>query len=114
VAAGVIAYSAIGSTLAATGIWASLLARHSAVLIAPLSLLVPVFGMSLSALLLHEQFDAQGLVSAALVLIGLIISLGLVSRRKRSPRPQLVRNEILHQTSVAKSDVRNGHRTTTP
>jgi O-acetylserine/cysteine efflux transporter len=69
VAAGVIAYSAIGSTLAATGIWASLLARHSAVLIAPLSLLVPVFGMSLSALLLHEQFDAQGLDSGPINLL---------------------------------------------
>ena len=80
VAVGVVAYTAIGSTLFATGIWAWLLARHPASLVAPLSLLVPVFGMSLAAVLLHERFGAVALLSASLVLVGLIVSLGLVSR----------------------------------
>jgi O-acetylserine/cysteine efflux transporter len=90
VAIGVVAYTAIGSTLVATGIWAWLLARHSVSLVAPLSLLVPVFGMSLSAVLLHERFGAAALLSAALVLVGLIVSLGLVSNRKTSIRRQLM------------------------
>jgi O-acetylserine/cysteine efflux transporter len=89
-AVGVIAYTAIGSTLVATWIWAWLLARHSASLVAPLSLLVPVFGMSLSAVLLHERFGVVALLSAALVLAGLIVSLGLVSNRRISTRRQLV------------------------
>ena len=91
-AAGVEAYAAICSTLAATGSWAWLLTRHSVALVAPLSLLVPVFGMSLSAVLLGERFDAQDLYAAAIVLLGLMISLGLVSGRKAPTRPRFVRN----------------------
>jgi O-acetylserine/cysteine efflux transporter len=88
VAAGVVAYSAVGSTLAATGIWAYLLGRHQAARVAPLSLLVPVFGMSLSAMLLHEQFAPLDLLAAALVLAGLIISLKPVSVRRASLQPE--------------------------
>jgi O-acetylserine/cysteine efflux transporter len=74
-AAGVVAYSAIGSTLVATAVWAWLLARHPAGRVAPLSLLVPVFGMSLSALLLGERFQARDMLAAALVLAGLVLPL---------------------------------------
>jgi O-acetylserine/cysteine efflux transporter len=91
-AAGVVAFAAVCSTLAATGIWAWLLTRHSVGLVAPLSLLVPVFGMSLSAVLLGERFGAQDLLASAMVLLGLVISLGLVSGRKTSTRPRFVRN----------------------
>ena len=55
--------------------WAWLLARHPASRVAPLSLLVPVFGMSLSALLLGERFAGQDLVAAALILSGLFVSM---------------------------------------
>jgi O-acetylserine/cysteine efflux transporter len=88
VAAGVVVYSAAGSTLAATGIWAWLLGRHQAARVAPLSLLVPVFGMSLSAILLHERFDPLDLLAAALVLSGLITSLKPASPLRASLQPE--------------------------
>ncbi|HEY1857853.1 EamA family transporter [Acidocella sp.] len=75
IAAAAIAYSAIGSTLAATGIWAWLLSRHPAGRVAPLSLLVSIFGMSLSAVLLDERFGPRDLLAALLVLAGLGCSL---------------------------------------
>ena len=68
-------YSAVGSTLAATAIWAWLLSRHPAGRVAPLSLLVPVFGMSLSALLLGERFGPRGAAAALLVMAGLAVPL---------------------------------------
>lgn len=75
VALGVVAYSAICSTLVATTAWAWLLSHHPAGRVAPLSLLVPVFGMSLSALLLGEHFASNDIIAATLILVGLIGSL---------------------------------------
>ena len=68
-------YSAVGSTLAATAVWAWLLSRHPAGRVAPLSLLVPVFGMSLSALLLGERFGPRDGAAALLVMAGLAVPL---------------------------------------
>lgn len=86
-AAGVVAYSAVGSTLVATAVWAWLLARHPAGRVAPLSLLVPVFGMSLSALLLGERFGLRDAAAALLVLAGLAVPLLPGLRRWRAQRP---------------------------
>jgi O-acetylserine/cysteine efflux transporter len=83
-----VVYSEAGSTLAATGILAWLLGRHPAARVAPLSLLVPVFGMSLSAMLLHERFDPLDLLAAALVLVGLVTSLKPVSGHRASLQPE--------------------------
>ena len=54
--------------------WGWLLARHPVALISPLSLLVPVIGMSGSALLLAEPLPVWKLIAAALVLGGLAIN----------------------------------------
>jgi O-acetylserine/cysteine efflux transporter len=86
-AAGVVAYSAAGSTLLATAVWAWLLSRHRAGRVAPLSLLVPVFGMSLSALLLGERFGLREGAAALLVLAGLAVPLLPRWRRWRARRP---------------------------
>jgi O-acetylserine/cysteine efflux transporter len=54
--------------------WAWLLSRHPAATIAPLSLLVPVFGMGASAIVLGETLPAWKLIAAALVLAGLALN----------------------------------------
>jgi drug/metabolite transporter (DMT)-like permease len=51
--------------------WSCLLARHPAATVAPTALLVPVFGMTASALILGEGMPAWKLGAAALVLAGL-------------------------------------------
>ena len=70
-------WQALGNTLFGFGAWGWLMARHPAAVITPMSLLVPVFGMSASALLLGEPLQAWKLTAAALVLGGLAINVML-------------------------------------
>ncbi len=67
-------YLAWIATVVCFGAWAFLIGRYSASQIAPFSLLVPVFGMVLSALMLGEQFSFIKLLAAFLVVLGLIIN----------------------------------------
>ena len=67
-------WQSVGNTLFGYAAWAWLLARHPAATIAPTALLVPVFGMSTSALLLREPLPAWKLQAAALVMAGLALS----------------------------------------
>ncbi len=55
-------------------VWGWLLVRYPAASIAPLSLLVPVFGMGLSALILGEALPLWKLTAAALVMGGLALN----------------------------------------
>jgi O-acetylserine/cysteine efflux transporter len=66
-------WQALGNTLFGYGVWNWLLARHPAASIAPLALLVPVFGMGASALSLGESLPGWKLGAAALVLGGLAV-----------------------------------------
>jgi O-acetylserine/cysteine efflux transporter len=59
------------------------MARHPDATVAPMALLVPVFGMGASALLLGEGLPAWKLGAAALVLSGL--ALNLFGPRLRPP-----------------------------
>ena len=76
-----VAWQAIGNTLFGYGVWNWLLARHSASTVTPTALLVPVFGMSASAIALHEGLPAWKLGAAALVMGGLALNL-LATRRR--------------------------------
>ena len=76
-----VAWQAIGNTLFGYGAWNWLLARHSAATVTPTALLVPVFGMTASALALHEGLPAWKLGAAALVMGGLAMNL-LATRRR--------------------------------
>ena len=67
-------YLAWIATVVCFGAWAFLIGQYGAVKIAPFSLLVPVFGMVLSALMLGEQFGFIKLLAAFLVVLGLVIS----------------------------------------
>lgn len=69
--AGAVLYQAALATLSAYGAWNWLLHRYPASVVAPFSLLVPVFGMSSSWLLLGESVSPAKLAGAGLVLAGL-------------------------------------------
>jgi O-acetylserine/cysteine efflux transporter len=85
-------WQALGNTLFGYGAWSWLLARHPAAVIAPLSLLVPVFGMTASAALLAERMPAWKLAASALIIGGLGVNLlGPAKRRavtNRCAEPQ--------------------------
>ncbi|WP_212629852.1 EamA family transporter [Pseudomonas sp. KB-10] len=86
----VLAYLAFGATILGYGLWSRLLSRYPASQVAPFSLLVPVVGISSSALLLGERLGGLQMVGAALVMAGLLINVWggrlLDSWRQRSAR----------------------------
>ena len=79
----VIAY---GGTLFGYGLWARLLAHHSAATVAPFALLVPVVGMIAGALLFGESLSLLDIVGCVLVMAGLALNLfGDWALRRRLP-----------------------------
>lgn len=78
-----LAFQAWPTTLLAFGIWAWLLRKHPAALIAPFTLLVPIVGMSCAVLLLGEEVTWWKLTGAGLVLSGLALNvIGSGARRR--------------------------------
>jgi O-acetylserine/cysteine efflux transporter len=69
-----VVWQAVGNTMFGYGVWGWLLARHPAATVAPMALLVPVFGMGASALYLGEPLQDWKLLAAALVMGGLALS----------------------------------------
>ncbi|MBP2297529.1 EamA family transporter [Azospirillum picis] len=67
-------YIAGGATLFGFAAWGFLMRHHPASVVAPFSLLVPIFGMSSSALLLGETLTAAKLAGGLLVFAGLALS----------------------------------------
>lgn len=72
---GVILYLAYLSTFVGYGLWGILLGRYEAWRVAPFSLLVPVFGLSSSALFLDEHINGIQIAGLILIMFGLIITL---------------------------------------
>ena len=70
-----VVWQALGNTLFGYAAWGWLLSRHPAATVAPMALLVPVFGMAASALILSEGLPLWKLGAAALVLAGLALNL---------------------------------------
>jgi O-acetylserine/cysteine efflux transporter len=66
-------WQSVGNTMFGYGAWGWLLARHQAGSVAPLSLLVPVFGLGTSALVLGEPLQPWKLTAFALVMAGLAL-----------------------------------------
>ncbi len=69
-----LAYIAGAATLFGFAAWGFLLRHYPASLVAPFSLLVPIFGMSSSALILGEDFTPVKLAGALLVFAGLAVA----------------------------------------
>ena len=63
-----------GNTLFGYAAWAWLLSKHPAAVVAPMPLLVPIFGMGASAIYLDEGLPAWKLFAAGLVMVGLLIN----------------------------------------
>ena len=73
--AGLIAFLAYPATLLGGGIWAWLLSRHPASVVAPFTLLVPITGLASGYVVLGEMVTPVEIAGAALVIAGLIVTL---------------------------------------
>jgi O-acetylserine/cysteine efflux transporter len=71
---GVVLFNGYAATVLGFGIWSYLLKRYPAGLIAPFSLLVPVFGIGFAYLLLGEVITVIEVVGSVLVFAGLLIN----------------------------------------
>lgn len=83
-----VAYQAIGNTMFGYGVWGWLLARYPAGSVAPVSLLVPVFGIGAAAFWLGEPLASWELAAALLVVGGLAVNLlgpRIISRWQAAP-----------------------------
>ncbi|EMD82156.1 Permease of the drug/metabolite transporter (DMT) superfamily [Pacificimonas flava] len=76
-------WQAIGNTMFGYSVWGWLLARHPAAQVAPLALLVPVFGLGTSTLVLGEPLPLWKLAGGALIVTGLFIGIVFRGRRPR-------------------------------
>lgn len=79
-----VAWQVVGNMLFGYGAWNWLLARHPAATVAPLALLVPVFGLSASALLTGEALPAWKLEATALIVGGVGLNFWWLRRRMRA------------------------------
>lgn len=70
---GVIFYISIVSTVFAYGAWAHLFKTYSPNVVAPFSLLVPIFGIITASLVLGEEFTSVEMAASCLVLAGLFL-----------------------------------------
>jgi len=68
-------WQSAGNTLFGYTCWAWLLSRYPAATIAPMSLLVPVFGFASSALILHESLELWKIGATLLIMAGLAVNL---------------------------------------
>lgn len=71
---GSLLFNALGASLLGYGGWAWLLRRHPAPVVAPFTLLVPVFGMGSAALLLGESIRPAAWPGILLVFFGLALT----------------------------------------
>jgi len=79
-------YLGIVATTIAYAIWGTLLRRYPSAAVAPFALLAPAVAALAAALVLGERFGALRLGGMALVLLGLVVSIGLPARRPAAAR----------------------------
>jgi len=68
-------WQSVGNTMFGYACWAWLLSRYPAATVAPLSLLVPIFGFAASATLLGEPLPAWKIGATLLIMAGLAVNL---------------------------------------
>lgn len=69
-----VVWQSVGNTLFGYGVWNRLLSRYPAAQVAPLTLMVPIFGLSASSWYLSEAMPFWKIAAAFLVLAGLAIN----------------------------------------
>jgi len=90
--AAVLLYLVYPTTLFGFSVWNHLLRSYKTSLVAPLTLLVPVFGMLSSMWIFHEDLTMRKSAAIALVVAGLLINLyGLPGRRCLTPSRYVAR-----------------------
>lgn len=72
--AGVILFNGYAATILGFGLWSYLLKRYPAAVIAPFSLLVPVFGIGFATLLVGEAITTLEVIGSLLVFCGLAVN----------------------------------------
>lgn len=70
-----VGWQSLGNTMFGYAVWGWLLSRHPSAQVAPLALLVPVFGMMSSTLVLGEAMQGWKILAALLVMAGLLTSI---------------------------------------
>lgn len=71
----VVVWQSVGNTMIGYGLWNMLLNRYTAATVTPWALLVPVFGMSASAVLLAEPMPWWKLLAMVLIFAGLALNM---------------------------------------
>jgi O-acetylserine/cysteine efflux transporter len=68
-------WQSVGNTMFGYACWAWLLSRYPAATVAPVSLLVPVFGFAASAALLGEPMPSWKIIATLLIMAGLAVNM---------------------------------------
>jgi O-acetylserine/cysteine efflux transporter len=68
-------WQSVGNTMFGYACWAWLLSRYPAATVAPVSLLVPVFGFGASAALLGEPMPSWKIIATLLIMAGLAVNM---------------------------------------
>jgi O-acetylserine/cysteine efflux transporter len=97
---GALAYIVGPSTLFGFAAWSGLLRRYPAAVVAPFTLLVPIFGIAAAAIVLGERPSVAELGGAVLIVAGLLYGL----RRQSGVRDELQQRAV----GVAEVDARPG------
>jgi O-acetylserine/cysteine efflux transporter len=70
-----VVWQSVGNTMFGYACWAWLLSRYPAATVAPVSLLVPVFGFGASAALLGEPMPSWKIIATLLIMAGLAMNM---------------------------------------
>ncbi|MFY7837480.1 MAG: EamA family transporter [Novosphingobium sp.] len=70
-----VAWQSVGNTMFGYAAWGWLLGRHPAAQVAPMALMVPIFGLATSALALGEPVQGWKIAAFALVMSGLALGM---------------------------------------
>jgi O-acetylserine/cysteine efflux transporter len=73
-AIGAVLFIAYGSTLIGYGLWAVLMGRYPASVVAPFSMLVPLVGFAAAALILGEVVTPLEIAGSALIFVGIALN----------------------------------------
>lgn len=83
---GAVAWQSVGNTMFGYAAWGWLLGKHPAAQVAPMALMVPIFGLATSALALGEPVQGWKISAFALVMSGLALSMVFPLVRQRFSR----------------------------